>query len=491
MKRRFTTLAAMLLLTGALVVGMLGIASAQNEVHEANGMWHHSGNGQVSFKITWKGVVHVTWKHWIKPTGKDVDPDDVDARVPVDSWVVTATDDDGNVKTKTIQIVPPTSEDVTDSEGNEGIGYTGTKGVVRHARFGNLTMGKDYTVVVKGLDGDDTELGQQQVIIRPRHITPPEAVTGLTLSVGDDNLSVAADWTAPAAGGQPKRYIVWLTNLDTGHARSKTINLLTNEDDEAELKTNTVFKKLWPGDDYRVSVRTLNRNSLWKRGSDGHHDRWHKSEWTQGTITMPSGDAPSYDKKAPTLVWVSVLARGTAEKAQRAGEDAKYVKYLKAQEQVPPYAIGEPTAYIIVDAKGSYVRFDAPNECLNYQDPHGFFLDEDNNAAAKAAILKAESQMRHFVKPARVALATAVAAKSEYQRDTPEAEQSRAKLAEMDLDIARKQREVDATEQNLAVLVAKLETECARAYPAEENLTEADDRWYQAAQDKEIEKPER
>ena len=101
MKRRLATLAAMLLLTASLAVGTLGTASAQDPVHEADGTWHT--DGQVSFKVTWKGVVHVKWEHSV-------------ASGTVASWVVTATDSDGNVKTKSIQLPPILEEDEGDGD---------------------------------------------------------------------------------------------------------------------------------------------------------------------------------------------------------------------------------------------------------------------------------------------------------------------------------------------------------------------------------------
>lgn len=434
MKRKLGITAAMLLLTACLTAGTLGTASqpaeAQDAVHEADGTWHTEGS--VSFKITWKGATYIRWKHWIDG--------------PVDSWEVTATDSQSNTKTK----VPRDAQ--------------------REVRYGNLTFGENYTVVVKALDGVGDELDRQQVTIRPRHVSPPEPVTGLNLSVGDDNLSVDADWTAPEAGGKPKRYSVWLTNLDTGRARAKAIKVKQGKGGEITLKTNTAFGKLWPGDTYRVSVRTRNQNSRSTWGA-GNPQSWQNSAWTHTTISMPAGSDPAYMKVAPTLIYERVLAG----------------------EKAPPYVIGDPTAYIIGDGSvpGGYARFDAPNQCLEYRNPHAFFLDERNDAAAKKAILKAETQARLYVEPARAALAAAVDKKDQYLRDTPEGERSPARIAELDADIARKQREVDATERNLAVLVAKVETECARAYPVVESLTEADNRWYQTARTREVEPTER
>ena len=163
MKRRFATLVAMLLLTASLTAGTMGTttgpASAQDPVHEADGITHTEG--PVSFRITWKGVTHVTWDHWIKPTGENANSDDADARVPVDSWVVTATDSDGNAITKTIQL-PPTTDEET-GEGDDKVKrHTATKNVARDVVFrkaDKLAFGKDYTVVIQGLDADDNELG--------------------------------------------------------------------------------------------------------------------------------------------------------------------------------------------------------------------------------------------------------------------------------------------------------------------------------------------
>ena len=189
------------------------------------------------------------------------------------------------------------------------------------------------------------------------------------------------------------------------------------------------------------------------------------------------GDNPSYAKQVPTLIWTPV----------------------RAGETTPPHVIGEPTTYIVMDdsVPGGRAKLDAPNVCLEYQSqeepprPHGFFLSEDSDEDAKKAILAANSQYEYFVKAARVALANAEANKQAYLDETPEAERSPTKIAELDQDIARKQGEVDATEANLAKLVAKLETECARAYPEVENLTTDDNRWYQMAQTTEREPAER
>ena len=432
MKRRFTVLAAMLLMTGALMVGMLGIASAQDPVHEADGTWHT--DGQVSFKVTWKGVVHVKWEYRV-------------ASGTVDSWVVTATDTGGNVKTKMAAV------DV--------------ERAVSFRKPDKLTIGEDWTVVVKGLDADEDELGSQQVTIRPRRISPPEAATGLTLSVGDDNLSVSADWTAPAAGGMPKRYAVWLTNLETGRARGKLIEVKQGRGGEVTLKTDTAFAGLWPGDRYRVSVQTRNRNSRWKEGADGYSASWQRSEWLQATITMPAGNDPSYAKEVPTLIWEPVLAGETA----------------------PPYVIGEPTAYIAVGEDG-LEKFDAPSECKDHTNhDHEVFFDKGDEEARKAR--RALWGQERILDRERGELAAAIAAKQKYLDDTPEADRDAGRIATLDQAIDRHRNNIEAGEKILADLVAKVETECARAYPVVENLTEDDNRWYQVAQTRETEPRER
>ena len=459
MKRRFTTLAAMLLLTGALVVGMLGIASAQEEVqeevHEADGMWHKSDNGQVSFKITWKGVVHVRWQDWLTVVETTTDEmgevTDAQETVSVDRWEVTATHATEDTRTKSPE---------------------GGPNQVRFGKPKKLTFGETYTIAVKGFDEDDSELGSQEVTIRPSHVSAPNPVTGLTLSAGDDNLSVNANWTAPEAGGTPKQYRVWVTNLDTGRARGKLIKIKQGSGGNRTLKTATTFDGLWPGEKYRVSVQTQTLNSRSKRG-DGFPQSWQKSAWTHDTITMPAGDNPGYAKVEPEeLIWEPV----------------------QAGEAAPPYVIGEPTAYVVLDgnAPGGRAKFDAPNECKDHtnHDNENFFSNEKNDEDAYKARRKAQGQER-ILDRERGELAKAIAAKQKYLDDTPEADRDSGKIAAFDQRISRHQQNIDAGVTILAGLVAKLETECARAYPAVETLTKADDRWYQVAKDKEIEKAER
>ena len=91
----------------------------------------------------------------------------------------------------------------------------------------------------------------------------------------------------------------------------------------------------------------------------------------------------------------------------------------------------------------------------------------------------------------RAELAQAVEAKQQYLDGTPEAERDRGKIATLDQVIARHQRNIEAGEKVLAGLVVKLKTECARAYPVVESRTEADNRWYQTAQTREVEPTER
>lgn len=423
------------------------LSTAAVAVHEADGFWHRQADdGPVWFKVSQKGDVRVRWSDWVGVVEHQLGGGETE-EVQVASWTITAVGSDGKVRTKNTETASP-----------------------REVTFKNFAMGESYDVVVKGLDPDGDQLGvAQMVTIRPVHTEAPSSISGLVLTPDNDNLSLTVNWTAPdvvpGIKGKPKRYALWLTNTDTGRARGKWINITTRGKEHA-LKTETEFDGLWPGDTYRVSVSARNISS---RVSGGRS--WQSSDWVSDTVTMPAGDDPSYAKVVPTLIWEPVLAG----------------------EKAPPYVVGDPTAYIVSDASvaGGYVRFDAPNQCREYRDPHRFFLHEESDAGAKAAILKAERQERLYVKPARAGLAAAEAAKQKYLDDTPEAERSAAKIAELDADIARKQGEVDAAEKILADLVTKVETECARAYPAVENLTQDDDRWYQVAQTKETEPTER
>ena len=448
MKRRVAILAAMLLAV-IITTGTMGTAAAQEpavHVAEADGSWREVGD--VRFKVTWKGVVHVRWNDWLTETEVTTDEmgevDDAQETVSVERWEVTATHATENTRTKSPDRGP------------------------RQVRFGKpnkLNIGETYTIAVRGFDEDDNELGNKQVTIRPVHVAPPQPVTGLTLSIGDDKLSMAANWTAPEAGGKPKRYSVWLTNLDTGRARWMLIKARQGSDGEFTLKTGTAFSKLWPGDEYRVSVQTLTHNSRWQKAA-GATNKWQESDWTHKNVTMPAGDDPSYDKVIPTLMW----------------------ELVRAGEKTPPYVIGDPTSYIVIDgsAPGGRAKFDALNVCSDHtnHDHETFFRNGDEDAMK--ARRKAQGQER-ILDVQRQDMKTTIAEKQKYLDATPEAERDRDKIAAFDRTISRYEANIEAGMNILAGLVSKLATECARAYPAEESLTQANDRWYQAAQDREIE----
>ena len=462
MVRRYLSLAAMLLLMASLMVGVVGTASAQDPVHEADGTWHKSDDDTVRFNVTWKGKVNVRWKNWLadegylpcsaRPPDSDVDcvadGDEPDAPVPVDRWKVTATtsgEDDRNKNSPRF----------------------------REVRFGNLTFGKDYTVKVEGFDADDASLGSKEFTIRPRHVSPPDPVTGLTLEIGDDNLSVEAEWTAPAAGGTPRRYDVYLTNLDSGRARWHSVDAGRRNGGWKQPKTETSFEGLWPGDTYRVSVQVRNRNSR-ASGPEVYTNSWQGSSWVSATVTMPSGPDPSYEKKVPTLIWFGYYG----------GEPA------------PPYAVAGPTAYVVIDntVPGGRAWFDYPNKCLEYMDHYGkvHALGTKDGPASDSVIAadKARKQARGQVQimdRERGYRDAAVAAKQEYLDGTPDSERDPAKIAGFDQKITRHQNNIDAGEVILDGKEQTVAAKCAVAYPAVENLTGADDRFYRIAQTQEAE----
>lgn len=424
-------------------------STAAVTVLEADGVWRRqAGDSPLSFKVTWKGDVKVRWSDWVGVVVRESGEGQPD-KVQVVRWIVTAAGSDGKVRTKDTQTASP-----------------------RAVGFNNFAMGDSYDMLVKGLDADGDQLGvAQMVTIRPVHISPPAPVSDLALKVGDDNLSVKANWTAapaePGVSGMPKRYVLYLTNLDTGRARMKWLNLVNRGSKGQVLKTDTTFAGLWPGDNYRVSVQTLtndSRSSDNRKGGPFQYDSWLRSEWVSGTITMPAGDNPDYAKVTPTLVWLPVPA-GT---------------------KAPPYVIGDPTAYIVTDhsAPGGRARFNAPDECKDHtNNDHEIFFTNGDEDAMKAR-RKAQGQER-ILNLERSELARAQAEKQQYLDDTPEAERDRGKIAVFDQRISRHERNIEAGLNILAGLVAKLGTECARAYPAVESLTEADLRWYQTAADRE------
>ena len=439
MKRRFTTLAAMLLLTASLAIGILGTASAQEPVHEADGTWHESG--PVSFQVTWKGIVRVRWQGWVEVVGEGAKP--------VHNWEVTATDSESVVTTK----------------------ETGTA-ARRHVTFKNrkkLSIGKDYTVVVKALDEEGESLGTRQVAMRPRHISPPEPVTGLTLSAGTDGQSVTARWTAPEAGGMPKRYAVYLTSLDTGRARLKHINVKHGKRGQRALKTDTSFDGLWPGDNYRVSVQTGTRNSRYTRKALSP-ESWQATGWVSTTIAMPAGADPDYEKVEPDLMWFGY----------RGGEPAD------------PWVIGEPTQYIVPDANvfGGYRWYDYPNNCNEYL-AHDEYFDI---MTAGEAVKKARKDAKFWdssLKARESSLAEKKAKKAKYLEDTPEDQQSAWDIAYFDRQIKYLEQQVEEAKTKLAAKTAELRVKCASKFPVVENLTEADSRFYQVAIVRENEPAER
>lgn len=440
MVRRYLTLAAMLLVMASLMVGIVGTASAQvPETHEADGRWRHqASDGPVSFRISSKGMTQVRWKDWIS-SYRDVGEGKVEYVEPAD-WSVTVTSPGGTTRTKN----------------------TGTAGQ-RTVSFRNLAIGQDHVVVVKGLDSGGRQLGDaQSVTIRSRHVSAPQDVTGLTLTVGADGLSVAANWTAPAAGGTPKRYMVYLTNLDSGRTLWTSVDHRNGRGHWKLPKTEASFDGLWPGDRYRVSVQTRNRNSRSNR-SEGYGEAWQRSAWVSATVAMPAGDNPSYERKVPTLIWIPV----------------------SAGEAAPPYALGEPTAYVVFDhdAPGGLAQFDFPNKCGEYLEHYQYILDtgnEGNQARLDAHKARRDAWLRVIrIERDETELAEL---KSKKGAATDPAEIAR-------LGAAIKKAEVLLSKQKakLVTMEATVATKCAAAYPVKEGLTEADDRFYRVAQTQEAE----
>lgn len=367
-------------------------------------------------------------------------------QVQVASWIVTAVGSDGKVRAKPLKTASP-----------------------RAVGFNRFAMGDSYDVVVKGLGADGDQLGvAQMVTIRPVHISPPAPLSNLILTVGDDKLSVEANWTAapavPGVSGMPKRYALYLTNLDTGRVREKWINLRPGGIRRV-LKTDTAFDGLWPGDTYRVSVQTRNRNSRSKR-SDIYREGWQGSAWTSATITVPVGNDPAYEKRAPTLIWFG----------------------YKSGEPTPPYVLGEPTAYVVFDgtASGGRSWFDFPNNCLDYLNHYDRINTNVRDpgaalVAAHRARVQAWLQVRK-IDEQRGYRDAVVAEKEQYLRDTPEGARDAAKVAAFDRKIAQHQGNIDAGKVILAGMQRTVAAKCAAAFPAVENLTEADDRFYRIAQ---------
>lgn len=249
------------------------------------------------------------------------------------------------------------------------------------------------------------------------------------------------------AGAKPKHYGAIITNLTTG----RTMRIHVPGPKRARKSARVSFSGLWPGDSYRVGVQTFARNSRYDAENDPTSASGQTSGWATAKVTLPSGDKPSYKKKAPALI----------------------LRPVAAGEATPPWMLGKPTSYVVSNfgskiAGDIYKRFDAPKECLKWQNPHAFI--RNNDQAAYTAIKAAQGQ-QIFVDNAKAAL----------QKAKDDGQPVHV--------IANKQREVDATEARLATLVAAVGTECKRAYPVVENLTQADKRWYEATS--EFESPRR
>ncbi len=441
MKRRLATLAAMLLLTASLSLGTLGTLTAQSPpqepVHEADGTRHKSG--PVTFSVTWKGVVHVHWRDWVEGVGEDP--------APVDSWVVTATDSKGKVRTKKPQGGP------------------------HQTRFGNLSMGEDYEVKIEAFDDSAASMGTQTVTIRPRHVSPPEPVRNITLRAGEDGRSVSASWTAPDSGGRPHKYAVHLTNLDTGRARVKGIER-SGRGTNGGPKTETVFEDLWPGDTYRVAIETVVRDSRAGVKSPSPHLRWQYSRWMAATVVMPAGSEPDYAKVVPdSLIWY----------------------WYGPGEQEDPRVIGAPTKYVVSrNVPGGLAWFDYPNKCKEYRSDHeGAFPTRQAKFANADQARQAALNQRFMLDSERKNLADAIAAKERYERDTPESERDPREVDRHERNVARYQREVAAEERILADLTVKLDTACAETFPVVEKLTENEYRFYRISSKREYDTPER
>ena len=453
MKGKPATLATMLLLlvvavTAGAVGTDVGATYAQDAVYEADNRWRQQADGgPVSFKVSPKGTANIYWDDWIS-SYRDLGEGETEYVQPRD-WVVTVATPGAKVRTK----------------------KTGAA-AQRFIVFRGLKIGKDYEVAVKGIDSQGRQLGvQQSATIRLRHVSPPQSVTGLSLTVGDDNLSVSASWAAPAAGGTPKRYAVYLTNLDSGRTRWQMVKPQKKDGGGWNPpETEASFDGLWPGDTYRVSVQSRNRNSRSKRSQD-YAEGWQTSAWVSETITMPAGEKPSYEKKVPTLIWF----------------------LYRAGEPTPPHVIGKPTMYVISspETPGGFVYFDAPNKCREWWDHWSFFRSYSNDQPADeraASDARQAARNQQSIIDREIAYRDAdVASKAKYLKDTPEAERDAATIARFDQKIARHQSNIDVGEDILAQKEREVVSKCAAAYPVVENLTEADHRFYQIASRQEAE----
>ena len=415
-----------------------GSGSGSGTVHEADGRWRGQEDGPLSARVSAKGNVTVAWTDWVGSV--EVEQGEETEYLEVSDWRITLTKPGGKVLTR-----------------NTG------SGAQRVHTFKRLPIGQDYDVVVAGFDADGQRLGSaQSLTIRSRHVSAPKPVTGLSVAVGADNLSVAANWTAPAAGGTPKRYVVYLTNLDSGRTRWQGVEAKHRGGGWKPPKTGASFDGLWPGDTYRVSVQTRNRDSRSKR-SEIYGDGWQRSVWVSEEITMPAGDEPSYAKVVPTLAWTQV----------------------PAGEAAPPYALAGPTTYVVVDgtAPGGRAWFDFPNKCREYTDHYRYFSDTGN--AGNQVRLDAHKARRGAAWQAgRIEGERAELAELIVDRDK-ETDETKAKV--LDNKIKRQRENIAAMEANLVTREADVNAKCSAAYPVAENLSKDDDRFYRIAQTQEAE----
>lgn len=412
--------------------------SGSGTVHEADGRWRGQEDGPLSARVSAKGNVTVSWTDWVGSV--EVEQGEQPEYLEVSDWRITLTKPGGKVLAK-----------------NTG------SGAQRVHTFKRLPIGQDYDVVVAGFDADGQRLGSgQSLTIRSRHVSAPEPVTGLSVEAGADNLSVAANWTAPAVGSTPKRYVVYLTNMDSGRTRWQGVEAKHRGGGWKPPKTGVTFDGLWPGDTYRVSVQTRNRDSRSKR-SEIYGDGWQRSAWVSEEITMQPGDDPSYAKVVPTQVWTQV----------------------SAGEAAPPYAIGGPTAYVVLDgtAPGGLAQFDFPNKCGEYTDHYRYFSDTGN--AGNQARLEAHKARRDAERQVgRIEGERAELAELIVRRDA-ETDETQAKA--LDNRIKRKRENIAAMKANLLTMEADVNAKCSAAYPAVENLSDSDDRFYRIAQTREAE----
>ena len=318
-------------------------------------------------------------------------------------------------------------------------------------RFRHFEIGKDYAIMIQPRDADaDPQGAPVSFAVKPRHVSPPEPPRNLAVTAADSGHGMTIRWDAPerGSGGKPKYYGVVVTNTETGRVRADRLPVSGRSWKPAKVS----FDGLWPGETYQVGVQTYARNSRYDASVHNTSDKFQSSAFAVVEVTTPAGaDPEGVTQPAPTLL----------------------LELVDAGDPAPPWVIGTSTAYAI-NAGDRYVRFDAPGRCTNWRNSHYFFQTRD--AEAWKAIKEAQKQEGRL-EPVQQALQKA-------QQELQKAKDDKAPPAvifQKQLKVEEKQAAVDTVQRILDEKIAKVGTECARAYPVVENLTDADRRWYEAS----------